>query len=166
MTAAIWLLKTEPDQFSILDLADRGNTGEPWNGIRNYQARNFLRTMQVGDVALIYHSACAVPAIVGSARVISAPYDDVDAVDPASPYFDVKSSASNLRWSAIDIQFSQRWAQPVTLAQLKAAVELSDMLVLRQARLSISPVLPAQYSAILALAQQNEKQSTFTTPTV
>ena len=166
MTAAIWLLKTEPDQFSIVDLAERGDTGERWNGIRNYQARNFLRTMQVGDVALIYHSACALPAIVGSARVISAPYDDVEAIDPASPYFDAKSGPSDLRWSVIDIQFSQRWTHPVTLAQLKAAIELSDMLALRQTRLSISPVLPAQYSTILALAQQNEKQSTFTTPTV
>lgn len=160
MTASIWLLKTEPDQFSITDLASRGTAGERWNGIRNYQARNFLRTMALNDLALIYHSTCSVPAIVGTARVISMPYEDLDALDPGSAYFDAKSTTANLRWSAIDIQFTQYWRHPVTLTQLKTLTKLSDMAVLRQARLSISPVLNAEYSIILALLAQNESQST------
>jgi predicted RNA-binding protein with PUA-like domain len=159
VTASIWLLKTEPDQFSIADLASRGIAGERWNGIRNYQARNFLRTMQLDDLALIYHSGCSLPAIVGTARVISIPYEDLDALNPASPYFDAKSSTSNVRWSAVDIQFSQLWSQPVTLAQLKASGELADMTILRQARLSIAPVLDVELRVILALLAQNEAAS-------
>ncbi|WP_320827697.1 EVE domain-containing protein [Reinekea sp.] len=160
MSASIWLLKTEPDQFSMTDLAMRGSSGERWNGIRNYQARNFLRTMQVGDLALIYHSTCSVPAIVGMARVISPPYEDADALDPGSAYFDAKSTTSKVRWSVVDIQFSQHWTHPVTLAQLKMTTKLSDMAVLRQARLSISPVLEVEYRLILTLLAQNESQST------
>ncbi len=142
---ANWLLKTEPDVFSIDDLAAAGKQGEPWNGIRNYQARNFLREMKPGDRVLIYHSSCAEPGIVGEGEVISAPAPDPDALNPESPYYDPKSSADNNRWSVVQIRYVRHWPEVLSLKTLKALPELKNMALLRQSRLSVSPVTDAEW---------------------
>jgi len=151
MLTSIWLLKTEPDEFSIDDLQARGKAGEPWNGIRNYQARNFMREMKAKDTALIYHSACKTPAIVGYGKVIKTAYPDNEALNPESKYFDAKSTPDNNRWSLVDIQFIEKWPDPVTLRQLKANPVLSGMKLIKQPRLSISPVTQAEFDEIMAL---------------
>ncbi|MEP4548282.1 MAG: EVE domain-containing protein [Saccharospirillum sp.] len=146
---ANWLLKTEPDVFSIDDLAAAGKQGEPWNGIRNYQARNFLREMTPGDRVLIYHSSCAEPGIVGEGEVISAPAPDPDALNPESPYYDPKSSADNNRWSVVQIRYVRHWPGVMSLKTLKAVPELENMALLRQARLSVSPVTDAEWQHLV-----------------
>lgn len=151
MAVSIWLLKSEPNEFSIDDLQARGEQGEPWNGIRNYQARNFMREMALGDIALIYHSACKSPAIVGFGTVIKTAYPDTDALNPESKYYDAKSSAENNRWSLVDIQFAEKWQTPVTLKQLKSHPILAEMKLIKQSRLSISPVTHTEFDEILAL---------------
>ncbi|PTY37467.1 EVE domain-containing protein [Saccharospirillum sp. MSK14-1] len=151
---ANWLAKTEPDEFSLDDLEARGKAGEPWNGIRNYQARNHLRAMVPGDRVLIYHSACAEPAVVGEAEVISEPRPDPDALDPASRYYDPKSSADNPRWTVITVAFRQRWPKPVPLKLIKQTPELAEMALLRQSRLSVSPVTDEQWLVLEQLSVQ------------
>lgn len=151
MNGQIWLLKTEPSEFSIDDLQAKGKKGEPWDGIRNYQARNFLRDMALGDRVLIYHSACAIPAIVGEGKIIKAAYDDYNALDPKSKYFDAKSSPEKNRWSLIDVCFSEKYSQPVTLAEIKTIGELSEMKLVKQSRLSVSPVSAEEYDIIASL---------------
>ncbi|EAR11377.1 EVE domain-containing protein [Reinekea blandensis] len=148
---AVWLLKTEPGEFSIDDLAERGSDGEPWNGIRNYQARNFLREMQVGDLVLIYHSACATPGIVGLAEVIRDAYPDPDALNPESRYFDPKSHADNIRWSLIDVRFLQKYSAPLSLKAIKAEPSLGEMKLVNSSRLSVSPVTEAEYQTLCSL---------------
>lgn len=146
--SAFWLLKTEPDDFSIDDLQAKGGVGEPWDGVRNYQARNFLRQMNPGNLAFIYHSACKEPAIVGLATVISDPYPDRSAIDPASRYFDVKSSVDNIRWSLVDVQFKQKFATPLTLAAIKAEPALASMKLVTSPRLSVSPLTRTEFQLI------------------
>ncbi|MEX0624895.1 EVE domain-containing protein [Saccharospirillum sp.] len=143
-----WLLKTEPDVFSIDDLAAAGVKGEPWNGIRNYQARNFLREMTPGERVLIYHSSCAEPGIVGEGEVITGPGPDPDAVNPESPYFDPKSSANNNRWSVVQIRYVRHWPGVVSLKAIKAVPDLEQMVLLRQSRLSVSPVTNAEWQRL------------------
>lgn len=150
---ANWLLKTEPGEFSLQDLEQRGAAGEPWNGIRNYQARNFLKQMQPGDRVLIYHSACAVPAVVGEGEVISEPYPDPDALNEASPYFDAKSSAERPRWWVVDVRYRMEWPNPVPLKSIKQTPELASLALLRQSRLSVCPVADDEWNALYRLAQ-------------
>lgn len=147
-----WLLKTEPDAFSIEDLAACGDAGEPWNGIRNYQARNFLQQMQPGDRVLLYHSSCAVPAVVGEGTVISEPYPDPDALNPESPYYDPKSRADQPRWWVVDVRYQRHWPTPVTLKSIKQQPELADLPLLKQSRLSISPVSDDHWQALERLS--------------
>lgn len=151
MSKAYWLVKTEPNEFSIDDLQACGLAGEPWNGIRNYQARNFLRDMKKGDAVFIYHSACAQPAIVGLARVIREHYPDNEALDRSSRYFDEKSTTDNIRWSLVDVQFIQKFPQPLSLKAIKAEPQLNDMKLVKSSRLSVSPVSPEEYDVILSL---------------
>ena len=150
MSRSIWLLKTEPNEFSIDDLKAKGSKGETWDGIRNYQARNFLRQMRAGDLAFIYHSACATPAIVGTASVIRAAYPDHSALNPESAYFDEKSTVENNRWSVVDIQFNQKFAQPLSLKAIKSDPLLINMALVKSSRLSVSPVTEAEYEYILS----------------
>ncbi|MGI2260168.1 EVE domain-containing protein [Shewanella sp. GXUN23E] len=146
-----WLMKSEPDEFSIDDLQRVGT--EPWTGIRNYQARNYMRdSMQIGDQILFYHSSCKVPAVVGIAEVASAPYADFSAFNPESTYFDPKSSPDNPRWQLIDIRFVSRLPTPVTLEQIKACPDLSQMALVNRSRLSIQPVTEPQWQQILRMA--------------
>lgn len=144
-------MKSEPEEFSIADLARVGV--EPWTGIRNYQARNFLRDeMRPGDRVLFYHSACAVPGVVGLAEIAGTAYPDPTQFDRRSPYHDPSSDPAAPRWLAIDVRFVRAFAKPVTLQALKHESALAEMLVLRRGnRLSVTPVEPAHYAHILRL---------------
>lgn len=144
-----WLMKSEPDEASILDLQKAGTL--PWTGVRNYQARNFMRDdMRIGDGVLFYHSSCPEPGIAGLAEVCSAAYTDATQFDPASHYFDAKSKPDAPRWVHVDV----RWRETTRLLSLKDmrdAPELASMGVLqRGSRLSITPVTPAEWQAVLA----------------
>ena len=145
-TRRYWLMKSEPDSFSIDDLRRVGT--EPWNGVRNYQARNHMRQMKPGDGVLFYHSSCAEPGIVGIARVASAPYPDPTQFDPRSPYHDPASKRETPRWVLVDVQVLRK-TRNLTLAELRSRPELADMVVLRRGnRLSITPVTPAEWRFI------------------
>ena len=147
-----WLMKSEPDAFSIDDLQKVGV--EPWNGVRNYQARNHMRQMQVGDGVLFYHSSCAVPAIVGIAKVASAAYPDPTQFDPKSDYFDPKSTREEPRWSLVDVAFERKLKRAIPLEEIKQHTEaLGEGFALTQrgSRLSVSPVSAAQWKLLLSL---------------
>jgi len=145
-----WLMKTEPDTFSIDDL--RAHKVEPWNGVRNYQARNFIRTMQRGDEVMIYHSSCAVPGIAGLAKVASAPYPDPGQFDPKDEYFDAGSDRADPRWTLVDVRFVRKLKRLITLDEIKALPRLGDFALARRGnRLSVLPVTETQWHAILAL---------------
>ena len=147
-----WLMKSEPDAFSIDDLARVGT--EPWTGVRNYQARNFmLKDMKVGDPILFYHSNCAVPGVVGIAEVASTPYPDPTQFDPKSDYHDAASRPEEPRWWLVDVGFKRKFKRTVSLEELKAKAEaFGDFALLRRGnRLSVLPVTPAQYKRILSL---------------
>ena len=145
-----WLMKTEPETFSIDDL--RARKLEPWNGVRNYQARNFIRTMQRGDEVMIYHSSCAVPGVAGLAKVATAPYPDPGQFDPKDPYFDAGSDRGNPRWTLVDVRFVRKLKRTITLDEIKALRNLGDFALTRRGnRLSVLPVSEPQWHAILAL---------------
>jgi predicted RNA-binding protein with PUA-like domain len=151
---ACWLLKTEPDSFSLDDLAARPDGVEPWDGVRNYQARNYLRdALREGDEVFIYHSSCAVPAVVGVARVASPPRPDPTQFDRSSAGFDPKSDPAAPRWYLVDIRYERHLPRPVTLAELKARrEEFTGLALLERPRLSVMPVVAAHRDRILALA--------------
>ncbi|WP_295384550.1 EVE domain-containing protein [uncultured Thiodictyon sp.] len=152
---AYWLFKSEPETFSIDDLKARGAAGEPWDGVRNYQARNLLRDqMRIGDGVLFYHSNCAVPGVVGLAEIASGAYPDATAFDPQAKYFDAKSDPANPRWYLVEIRYVRHLARAIPLSEIKAHTDgpLADLpLVRRGNRLSLMPVTPAQWDCILAL---------------
>lgn len=146
-----WLMKSEPDTFSIEDL-DRVGI-EPWNGVRNYQARNMIRDqMHSGDLAFFYHSSCAIPAIAGIMEITSEAYPDSTAFDFSSPYYDPQSTAQNPRWYVVDVRFLRRLNRPITLQELKSHPALLDLPLLRRGnRLSVMPVKAQQWKYILSL---------------
>ena len=146
-----WLMKSEPDEFSIDDLAKRRT--EPWSGVRNYQARNYMRDgMRVGDGVFFYHSSCAEPAIVGIAEVSRAAYPDPTQFDPRSDYFDAGSNREEPRWLMVEVRFKRKLKRSITLAELKERRELRDLILLRPgSRLSVSPVSKAHWDFILSL---------------
>jgi predicted RNA-binding protein with PUA-like domain len=144
-----WLMKSEPDEFSIDDL--KRVKVEPWSGVRNYQARNFMRGMHKGDGVLFYHSSCEVPGVAGIAEVASAAYADPTQFDPKSDYFDAASRRDEPRWSLVDVKFRRKLKRVITLAELKGREELKDMVLLRPGnRLSVSPVTDAEWDFILS----------------
>lgn len=150
---AYWLLKTEPDEYSIEDLRDEPSGHARWDGIRNYQARNLLRDKVCrGDQVLIYHSQCKRVGIVGRGEVTRAAYPDPAQFDPESPYFDPKASSETPRWYCIDIGFKAAFPRTVQLAEIKREPSLADMVLLRQGRLSVQPVEEAHWRRILAMA--------------
>ena len=144
-----WLMKSEPDEASIDDLAAAPGQTLPWTGVRNYQARNFMRdAMRVGDRALFYHSGCAEPGIAGICEVYSEPYPDPTQFVAVGPYFDPKSAPGNPRWWLRDVRFVKR-TRFVPLAELRTHPELANMRVLaRGNRLSITPVGAAEWQFI------------------
>ena len=144
-------MKSEPDAYGIDDLArDRR---EPWDGIRNYQARNMMRDdMRIGDKVFFYHSNCKEPGIVGIAKVVSDAYPDPTQFDPESPYFDPKSSEEAPRWLLVDVEFVRKLKRTITLAELKAQPGLDGMILTRKGnRLSIMPVDKPHWDLILGL---------------
>ena len=148
---AYWLMKSEPAMFSIEDLQQQGKTS--WEGVRNYQARNFLRDdLKVGDGVLFYHSSCAPPGVAGLARVSRAGFPDPTAFDPKSLYFDAKSRLSTPVWITVEVEFVARFARLVTLDELRGIGDLSGMLVLKRGvRLSVQPVTQREYTIIKKL---------------
>ena len=149
-----WLMKSEPESFSIDDLKAMPNSTEHWDGIRNYQARNFMRDdMKVGDKVLFYHSNCDEPGVVGIAEVASEAYPDHTAFDPASKYYDPKSKEENPRWMMVDVKFIKKFPKTVSLREIKTVSELSDMrLVQKGNRLSIMPVEKMEFDIISKMA--------------
>ena len=150
-----WLFKSEPDTFSFDDLLASPGRTTTWEGVRNYQARNFMRdAMKLGDKILFYHSSTQPPGIVGVAEVASAPYPDPTQFDPASDYYDAKAKDDAPRWFVVDVKALEKLPRPVTLAELKNDERLADMrLVQRGNRLSVMPVTAAEFKAVLELAE-------------
>lgn len=146
-----WLMKSEPDVFSIDDL--KRVRVEPWDGIRNYQARNFMRDeMRIGDQAFFYHSNCDEPGIVGIMKVASKPYPDHTQFEPDSRYHDPKSDPDNPRWILVDVRFVRKLKRTVTLAEMRREPELEGMrLLMRGNRLSVMPVDKPHWDHILGM---------------
>lgn len=146
-----WLMKSEPEAYGIDDLERDGV--EPWDGIRNYAARNYMRDdMNIGDRALFYHSNVKPPVIVGEMEICSEPYPDPTQFDPGSKYFDEKSSESEPRWELVDVKFVRKFKNPVTRDAMKEEPALSEMTLFKQIRLSITPVKEKEYKKILEMA--------------
>jgi predicted RNA-binding protein with PUA-like domain len=145
-----WLMKSEPDECSIDDLAQAPRQTVPWIGVRNYQARNFMRDqMQVGDGVLFYHSSCPEPGIAGFAQVASVAYPDASQFDPKSPYFDAKSKPEAPRWLHVDVRYVRK-TRLLGIKQMREWPELSSMVVLRSGnRLSITPVSPEHWQFLM-----------------
>ena len=149
-----WLMKSEPAEFSIDDLVRAPTQTTPWVGVRNYQARNFMRDdMHVGDRAFFYHSSCPEPGIAGIVEISRAAYPDATQFDPKSPYYDPKATRDGPRWLHVDVKLVRKTSL-VTLAMLRATRGLEDMVVLRRGnRLSITPVTPAEWKIVEKLAK-------------
>ena len=150
-----WLIKSEPDVFSIDDLKNAAQQTTPWEGVRNYQARNFMRDeMQLGDQALFYHSNCKPPGIAGIATVVSGAYDDPSQFIASNHYYDSASRPDQPRWQLVDFQYQRHLERFIALDELKQEPELAAMLILRKgSRLSITPVDPAHFDYIIQLAR-------------
>lgn len=145
-----WLMKSEPDEVSVDDALAAPRSTVAWTGVRNYQARNFMRDqMRVGDGVLFYHSSCAEPGVVGVARVASTPYPDPTQFDPKSPYHDGASKQDAPRWMLVDVQVLRK-TRNLTLPEMREDPALADMVVLRKGnRLSITPVEPRHWKHVL-----------------
>lgn len=148
-----WLMKSEPDVFSVDDLAARPRKTEPWTGVRNYQARNFMRDdMRKGDLAFFYHSSCPQPGIAGIVRISRDAYPDETQFDPASEYFDPKATRENPRWFNVDVTLEKK-TRLIGLDELRTHAQLASMIVLKRGnRLSITPVTQREWKFVLALA--------------
>ena len=151
---AKWLAKTEPSECSIDDFTAKPEKSIVWEGVRNYQARNFMRDMKTGDEVFIYHSSCKHIGIAGVVKVVREAYPDPAQFDEKSTYFDAKSSKQDPRWSAVDMQFVSSFASIITLDQLKHMPELEYLaLVQKGSRLSVMPVSDTEWKAIMSLQQ-------------
>ena len=150
-------MKSEPDAYSIDHLRSQKRRTDHWDGIRNYQARNFMRDqMKTGDLAFFYHSNCSEPAVVGIMKIVSAAYPDHTAFDPNEKHFDAKSDPDNPRWLMVDVKFKKKLKMPITLQAIKAEKKLADMrLVQRGNRLSILPVTPSEWRHILKMVGES-----------
>lgn len=146
-------MKSEPAEFGIADLAEMPAGRASWDGVRNYQARNYLRRMKVGDEAFFYHSSCAQPGVAGRMFIVRAAYPDSTQFDPKQKYFDPDSRREAPRWSTVEVKFAERFANPVTLARLRSDPELEGLIVLRRGnRLSVTPVDALHWHRILSIA--------------
>lgn len=147
-----WLLKTEPGEFSWADLSTCPNRTAQWEGVRNYQARNFLKAMEVGDLVLFYHSVVKPQIIAGIAKVVETAYPDPTAFDPESPYFDRKSDPNAPRWFVVDVEAKCDVIPPITRDDLKSIAQLQDMMLLKRGcRLSVQPVRAEEWRIICRL---------------
>ncbi len=151
---AYWLFKTEPDEFSIDDLAGLAGRAEPWNGIRNFQARNLLRDqVAIKDKVFIYHSSCKQVGIAGIGVVSRSAYPEPDQFNPESRYFDPKATLDNPRWFCVDVTFEKKFNRVITLSELKKQPSLANMALFKQSRLSVQPVTEAEWLLICQKAQ-------------
>ena len=149
---AYWLFKSEPGCFSLEDLQNRPEMTEHWDGVRNYQARNYLRdAVKPGDLVLFYHSNIPEPVVAGIAEVIRGGYPDHTAFDPESEHFDPKSSPGAPVWYMVDVRYVAAMPRPVTLEQIKWNPLLADMPLVKRSRLSIQPVTPEEWRIILTM---------------
>lgn len=148
-----WLMKSEPETFSIDDLKNAPYKTTSWEGVRNYQARNFMRdNMRKGDLVFFYHSNCKIPGIVGIAEIIKESYPDYTALNPESDYYDPKATTENPRWFMVDIKFKEKFKSIISLETLRAIPELKDLALVRQGnRLSVMPVSKKEWETILQL---------------
>ena len=150
-----WLMKNEPEEFGIGDLRKRPQKTEPWDGVRNYQARNMMRDqMKIADQAFFYHSNCEVPGIVGIMKICTKSYPDPTAFDPEDPHYDPKSDPDNPRWYLVDVKYVRKLKRIIALSELREHAEgkLEGMMVLRRGnRLSITPVTKKHWDFILTL---------------
>jgi predicted RNA-binding protein with PUA-like domain len=148
-----WLFKSEPEEFGIDDLKKKRSKTEHWDGVRNYQARNFMRDdMKIGDQGFFYHSNCDVPGIVGIVEVVKEGYVDHTAFDPDDKHYDPKSDPDKPRWFMVDVKFVERFPDTISLQQLKTNPKLADMrLVQKGNRLSVMPVEKKEWTAILKM---------------
>ncbi len=146
-----WLMKSEPNEFSIDDL--KRNKTEPWDGVRNYQARNMMRyQMKVGDQIFFYHSNCAEPGIVGIMKVCKTGYPDFTAFDPEDAHYDPKSDPDNPRWYMVDVRYGKKLKRTITLTELREHARLKDMQLLKRGnRLSVMPLNKKQWDYILSI---------------
>lgn len=149
-----WLMKSEPDEVSFDDVLAAPDATVAWFGVRNYQARNFMRdAMQAGDGVLFYHSSCAVPGVAGLAEVASGPYPDATQFDPASKYHDPKATPESPRWISVDVRATGQ-GRYLPLSEMRGIPALDDMVLLQKgSRLSISPVTKPQWDAVVALVR-------------
>lgn len=149
---AYWLFKTEPGCFSLADLRNRPAMTEHWDGVRNFQARNFLRDeIKAGDLVLFYHSNIPEPGVVGIAEVVREGYPDFTALDPNGEHFDPKASPGNPIWYMVDVAFRRELPRMVTLESIKSNPLLAEMPLVKRSRLSVQPVTPEQFRIILAM---------------
>lgn len=148
-----WLMKSEPSVFSIDDLVKARNQTEQWDGVRNYQARNYMRDqMKLGDQVFFYHSNCSQPGIVGIAEIVRESYADFTAFNPDSDYYDPKSTPENPRWFMVDIKFVSKFPRLISLDELKQCRSLADMPLVRKGnRLSVMPVTSKEWRVIIGL---------------
>lgn len=144
-----WLMKTEPDAFSIADLESKGTA--PWDGVRAYAARSNMEAMQLGELVLFYHSSCVPPGAVGIARVAKIAYPDPTQFDPKSQYFDAKSKPDAPRWRMVDVEFVSTFPRMVTLEAMREDPELAEMVVVKPGRLSVQPVKPEEFARVVKL---------------
>jgi predicted RNA-binding protein with PUA-like domain len=149
---AHWLFKTEPGCFSFDDLKKRPDRTEPWDGVRNFQARNYLRdTIKVGDQVLFYHSSIPEPGVVGLAEVVRAGYPDATALNPDAEHFDPKATTDNPIWYVVDLRYVKPLQRVVTLESIKQNPLLADMPLVKRSRLSIQPITADEWRIILTM---------------
>jgi predicted RNA-binding protein with PUA-like domain len=153
-----WLMKSEPESFSIDDLARSPKQTTCWDGVRNYQARNFMREMEIGDQIFFYHSSSDPTAIVGIAEVVKKAYPDHTALDPKDKHYDPKSTPANPIWEMVDIRFVKKLDQPLALDELRDLPGLEKMELLRRgSRLSVQPVRPEEWKIVIKSAQRKKR---------
>ena len=149
-----WLMKSEPEVFSIDDLAGSPKSTTSWDGVRNYQARNFMRAMKIGDQVLFYHSNANPPAVVGVAEVVRAAYPDATQFDKRDSHYDPASNPAQPRWDMVDIRFVRKFLAPLSLDLLRAKAGLKGMELLRKgSRQSVQPVRAAEWNEIIRLEE-------------
>jgi len=153
MAKQYWLMKSEPDAYSITDLEQDGQTF--WDGVRNYQARNFLRDqIKVGDEVLFYHSNATPPGVVGLARVVREGYPDHTAFEPDDPHYDPKSDPTNPRWFMVDVEFVEAFDELIPLSALKEAEGLEEMVLNKRSRLSVQPVTLQEFQVVVSMSKR------------
>ena len=159
-TRQFWLMKSAPDSFSIHDLAKSPRQTTCWSGVRNYQARNFMRAMKKGDRVLFYHSSTDPPVVAGTATVVREAYPDSTALDPKDDHYDPKALPDNPIWEMVDIRLHEIFAAPVPIGQLRSVQELAGMELLRKgSRLSVQPVRPREFDVVVQLAKAAGKSA-------